>query len=90
MTIFRVKGVLWVAESPGRGAVLQVVGNRVTLTIGKPWGDTTPHTQLVMIGTPGGIDGAALTRTFDACLTEQPALETVQGEQQWQRGTGGV
>ncbi len=86
MTIFRVKGVLWVAESPGRGAVLQVVGSRVTLTIGKPWGDTPPHTQMVMIGTPGGIDAAALTKKFDACLTERPALETVQGEQQWRRG----
>lgn len=86
MTIFRAKGILWIVESPGRGAILQVVGSRVTLTIGAPWGATPPHTELVMIGTPGGIDAAALTRQFDVCLTDVPAAERLQSDQRWTRG----
>lgn len=86
ITIFRAKGILWVAESPGRGAVLQVVGSRATLTLGSPWGDRPPGTELVMIGTPGGIDAAALARQFDACLQEVPSGESLPAEQQWRRG----
>lgn len=87
MTIFRAKGVLWIAEAPGHGAVLQVVGNRVMLTIGKLWGETPAHTALVMIGTPGGIDTNALTRQFDACLRDAPLSESLLAEQQWVRGS---
>lgn len=87
MTIFRAKGVIWIAESPGRGAVVQMVGSRIMLTIGKPWDDTPPHTALVMIGTPGGIDGDTLTRQFDACLRDVPAAADLPAEQQWRRGS---
>ncbi|MFP4438833.1 MAG: CobW family GTP-binding protein [Chloroflexaceae bacterium] len=85
MSIFRAKGILWVAESPGRRAVLQIVGNRVMLTIGATWDDTPPYSELVMIGTPGGIDAATLTRQFDACLQAAPAAADLPAEQQWLR-----
>lgn len=68
-TIFRAKGVLFVAESQRR-IVLQLVGRRATLSRGEPWGDEQPHTQLVMIGAPGSCDATALSHLFNACLTE--------------------
>ncbi|MEM8533391.1 MAG: GTP-binding protein [Chloroflexota bacterium] len=68
-TIFRAKGVLFVAESQRR-IVLQLVGRRATLSRGEPWGDEQPHTQLVMIGSPGACDDESLSRLFDACLSE--------------------
>ncbi len=69
-TIFRAKGVLFIAESPERRAILHLVGSRVHLTFGEPWGDTPPRSHLVAIGTPDGVDAAALTRQFDACLAD--------------------
>lgn len=69
-SIFRAKGVLFLREVPERRAILHLVGSRVLLTLGEPWGNLLPHSQLVAIGTPGGVDGAELNRCFDACLDE--------------------
>ncbi len=66
--IFRAKGVLALQESPERRGVVQLVGKRVTFARGEPWGDEKPHTQIVLIGTPNGIDPADLQQRFDACV----------------------
>jgi G3E family GTPase len=66
-TIFRAKGILALTESPKRRTMLQLVGSRMTLTVGGPWGMMPPHTQVVFIGTPDGIDTADLQRRFATC-----------------------
>ncbi|GIW02045.1 GTP-binding protein [Roseiflexus sp.] len=84
-TIFRGKGVLYLAETPQRRAILQIVGVRITVTVGEPWGDANPSTQMVFIGAPRGLDGASLTAAFDACLTDAPGQEQIAGQQSWFR-----
>lgn len=84
-TIFRGKGILYLAETPKRRAVLQIVGVRITVVVGEEWGDAIPGTQMVFIGTPGGLDGNQLEAAFDACLTDAPGQEQVAGQQSWFR-----
>jgi G3E family GTPase len=67
-TIFRAKGVLALHESPERRGIVHLVGKRVTFARGDPWGAEPPHTQIVLIGMPGGIDSADVQRRFDACM----------------------
>ncbi len=45
------------------------MGRRATLTVGEAWGDRRPVTQIVFIGTRGGVDGTWLR----AQLTGEPA-----------------
>jgi G3E family GTPase len=68
-TIYRAKGIFFLAESPDRKGVLNVVGKRASLTfLGSSWETDTPRSQVVFIGTHGGIDPEALEARFDACL----------------------
>ncbi|MCG8347364.1 MAG: GTP-binding protein [Chloroflexales bacterium] len=83
--IFRAKGLLYLADILDRRAVLQAVGPRVSVTLGEPWGDEPPHTQLVFLSTPGGLDKAALQAAFDSCQTDVPADEAVAPRQTWMR-----
>jgi len=66
--IYRAKGTLYLADDPDHQGVMQVVGKRASLAWGRPWGQTLPHTQIVVIGTHGSIDADALTALFDGCL----------------------
>jgi G3E family GTPase len=83
--IFRAKGLIYLAEAPGRRAVLQAVGIRVNVTLGEPWGDVTPSTQLVFLSTPGGLDEQALQAALDSCLVDLPAAAQVASQQTWMR-----
>ena len=69
-SIFRVKGLVNLVEKPDHPCVLQATGRRATLTVGQPWGDQTPSTQIVFIGSKGGVDDdwleAGLTRLSTA------------------------
>jgi len=56
-SIFRVKGIVHLAEKPKHPCVLQSTGRRAALTVGEPWGERTPRSQIVFIGTKGGVDG---------------------------------
>ena len=56
-TIFRAKGLVNLVEKPDHPCILQSTGKRATLTVGKPWGERVPKTQLVFIGSKGGVDG---------------------------------
>ncbi|MFV9503410.1 MAG: CobW family GTP-binding protein [Oscillochloridaceae bacterium umkhey_bin13] len=85
-TIFRAKGLIYLADVPHRRAVLQAVGPRVNVTLGDPWGGETPRTQLVFLSTPGDLDEAKLQAAFDTCLTEQPGEQSVATQQTWMRG----
>lgn len=79
-TIYRAKGFLYLHESPDRQCVLQVVGKRVHLIVGEPWGQQPPQTNIVFIGQANGVDPHALAATFDACLlgnqTPQSPIKT--------------
>ena len=56
-TVFRAKGLVNLVEKPDHPCVLQSTGRRATLTVGQPWGDRPPMTQIVFIGSHGGVDG---------------------------------
>ncbi|MGD1715731.1 CobW family GTP-binding protein [Dapis sp. BLCC M172] len=56
-TVFRVKGILNLQEKPKHRCVLQATGRQAEIEVGQPWGDETPLTQIVFIGTQGGVDG---------------------------------
>ncbi|HQZ99766.1 MAG TPA: GTP-binding protein [Thermoflexales bacterium] len=70
--IYRAKGVLFTQTQPGKRMVLQMVGKRVQLLMGEPWGDEPPQTRLVFIGAGNAIDAADLRRKFDACRASAP------------------
>lgn len=66
--IFRAKGMLYLVDDPERIGVIQVVGKRATFTWGRSWGESPPHTQLVVIGAHGTVDAEALNAEFERCL----------------------
>ncbi|NWF79238.1 MAG: GTP-binding protein [Chloroflexi bacterium] len=86
VAIFRAKGLLYLADVPYRRAILQAVGPRVNVTLGEPWGDEPPRTQLVFLSTPGDLDEAALQAAFDRCRTELSLEQAVAAQQTWMRG----
>lgn len=67
-TLYRAKGIFFVADEPDRRAVLQVVGQRVTLTLGDPWGNEPASSQFVVIGAAGSLDTNDLNQRLEACL----------------------
>ncbi len=68
LSIFRAKGILQLREVDDKRVVLQMVGKRVTLTKGSPWGDTKPVSQIVVIGSRGIINEQELSDLFDSCI----------------------
>lgn len=85
--IFRAKGFIHLHESPDRRGLLQMVGNRANLTIGEPWGEETPHTDLVFIGEAGAIEPEKLRGAFDACRpgASNPLREKLEDVISWVR-----
>jgi G3E family GTPase len=67
-TVYRAKGVVYSTDAPHRRAVLQVVGRRVDISLQDEWGQRTPRTQIVVIGSVNGFDPASLGRQFDAMV----------------------
>jgi len=65
VTIYRAKGMVYLAETPDRRGVLQVVGRRVRLILGEAWGEETPRNEIVVIGSHGGVDANELRKRFD-------------------------
>jgi len=68
VNIYRAKGVLYLADSPTRRGILQMVGKRVRLALAEPWGEEKPHSQLVVIGSHGSIDADELRKRFEFAL----------------------
>jgi G3E family GTPase len=71
--IYRLKGVVNTTDAPLRRAVLQVVGRRGDISVQDEWGQRRPRTRIVAIGAPGGIDAAALEKTFASCIGDANA-----------------
>lgn len=70
--VYRAKGVLYAQSRPDRRMILQMVGKRVQLQFGEPWGDEPPQTRLVFIGAGGSLNAADLRQKFDACRASAP------------------
>lgn len=66
--VFRAKGIVHLADESARRGVVQVVGRRATVNLGEAWNGQIPRSQIVVIGSYGGVDPAALQQRFDACL----------------------
>lgn len=56
--VYRIKGILSLADEPTRRQTLQVVGRRVSIDAGTVWGDDQPTTRIVAIGARGDEDAA--------------------------------
>lgn len=68
-SIYRAKGIFFLVDQPDRKGVLQVVGKRVSLTfLGDYWGEEMPYSQMVVIGSAGGVDADDLNARMEACL----------------------
>jgi len=75
-TIYRAKGILFLADMPENRGVLHIVGKRVTLSLGAPWAEETPYSQLVVIGAHGQVEPAKLAGLFeDTLAASQPASD---------------
>ncbi|MGH8245673.1 MAG: CobW family GTP-binding protein [Gammaproteobacteria bacterium] len=68
LSIFRAKGIVYLDDVRDRRVILQMVGKRVLLSRGAPWDAAQPGSQIVMIGTSGGIDADLMDRRLEACL----------------------
>ena len=66
-SIYRCKGIVYAEESPEKRFALQAVGRRVEIMELGEWGERTPQSQLVAIGS--SFDAQELSRKFDACLS---------------------
>jgi G3E family GTPase len=69
-TIYRLKGVVYAADTPAQRAVLQMVGRRVDVALDGQWGGRAPCTRIVAIGAPGSINAEVLETQFDACISQ--------------------
>jgi len=83
-TAVRAKGVVHLAGRRAERAVLQVVGRRAELNVGKPWGDATRKTEIVVIGSGEAPSDDALTEAFAACELDDNA-GAVQSVLRWLR-----
>ena len=78
VNIYRAKGFVYSTDSPERRAVLQVVGRRVDISLGEPWGDSIPRTRIVVIGAPGSVDESVLRQMFERALRERVEFRAVE------------
>mgnify|MGYP001453166604 CR=1 FL=1 len=85
-TIYRSKGVIYLADVPDKMVILQMVGKRASLTIAGEWGDDTPRTQIVMISSFGGIDNEKLREQLEGCVVD-PKTSNIPDRTEWMRRT---
>ena len=74
-------------RSKDRRGILQVVGRRVRIVLGEPWGDQPPRTQVVCIGAPGGVDEEHLRREFEKTVSgnAESITQIVHAIAEWRR-----
>lgn len=69
-SIYRCKGILYSAESPEYRFALQIVGRRTEITELDEWGERTPRTKIIAIGSSNDLDSNSLTALFESCIAE--------------------
>ncbi len=67
-SIYRCKGIVYTADHPDKRMTLQIVGRRTEIYELDEWGERTPRTQIVAIGSQ--IDARDLTNKFNACIRQ--------------------
>jgi len=76
-SIYRAKGMVYLAEYPDKRDVLHVAGRRIRLTVGDAWGEKeSKRSQIVMIGSHGGVDAAELETRFTSALAVDSISQT--------------
>jgi G3E family GTPase len=63
-SVLRAKGIVRLADTPDRRSVLHMVGGRVELATGEPWGIAALRSDLVLLGTPDMPAAGDLDRLF--------------------------
>jgi G3E family GTPase len=66
VSVYRCKGIVFAADTPDKRLALQVVGRRTEISELDEWGERTPRTQVVAIGSSINVED--LKNKFDACL----------------------
>ncbi len=85
-TIYRAKGIVSLSDFPERRTVLHIVGRRASLTLGAVWSDEKPRTEIVVIGTHGGVNGETLRQQFEACVAvEKTPEQQLMEAMEWDR-----
>jgi G3E family GTPase len=69
-SVYRCKGIIYSADNPVKRISLQIVGRRTEINEVDEWGERTPHTKIVAIGSANEIDPDLLTALFDSCINE--------------------
>lgn len=68
-SIYRAKGIFFLADAPNQKGILQVVGKRASLTLApSDWSDISTQSRFVAIGRANTLDGEALTAQLEGCL----------------------
>ncbi len=67
--VYRCKGIVFAADSPNKRFALQVVGRRTEISELDEWGERTPYTKIVAIGSSNEIDPDSLTALFESCIS---------------------
>ncbi|MDQ7024627.1 MAG: GTP-binding protein [Anaerolineae bacterium] len=78
LTVYRAKGILFLADDPDKRGLLHVVGKRAEVSWGEAWHSQAPQTQIVVIGKQDMLDTTALTETFEACLAENAPKSEIE------------
>ena len=78
LSIYRAKGIVFLADEPDKRALLHVVGKRAEITLQDTWEQQTPQSQIVVIGKHSSIDTDSLTATFEACLAENAPKSEIE------------
>jgi len=75
LSVFRAKGILHLRDVDDKRVILQMVGKRVALSKGEPWGDTKPCSQIVAIGPRGAINERELNDVFTSCVATGDSID---------------
>lgn len=70
VTVYRAKGIVYIDGLEDAQVVVHVVGKRVELERGEPWGSGARVSKLVAIGEAGSFDAEAVLASFAACEVE--------------------
>ncbi len=73
-TIFRAKGIVFLAEASEYKHHMHVVGHWAYTQLGDRWGSQKPRTKFVVIGEHGKLDEIALQTAFESCLDKTSQL----------------
>lgn len=69
-SIYRCKGILYSTDNPEKRTALQIVGRRTEISELDAWGERTPYTKIVAIGSSNDIDPDSLAALFENCISE--------------------